>query len=247
MYSIRQMTTPNQRERLCRNTNVMWKPDIIAIHMLQGYYESGIGWLKNIISQASAHFVVSKKGEITQLVDLGNMAWHAGAYVNPTARIVKERMPTQPNAYTVGIELEGFLKDAQGAIPDAQMQALIWLIKHIKDELKIRFNINIPFDREHIIGHYEICKNWKPNCPGPKFQWNDLINNLNYVAPAPVPIMPIPLTRTYIVQKGDSLSKIAQKMYGNGNLYLKIYNANKGVIGTNMNNISVGMKLTIPN
>lgn len=37
---------------------------------------------------------------------------------------------------------------------------------------------------------------------------------------------PEPIGRTYIVKWGDSLWKIAQKFYGNGALWRKIYNAN---------------------
>ncbi len=39
-----------------------------------------------------------------------------------------------------------------------------------------------------------------------------------------------PTTRTYTVKKGDCLWKIAKKYYGNGNQYMKIYNANKDKI-----------------
>lgn len=52
--------------------------------------------------------------------------------------------------------------------------------------------------------------------------------------------------RTYIVQSGDYLEKIARKFYGNGNKWATIYNANKNIIGKNPNIIKVGQKLTIP-
>ena len=50
---------------------------------------------------------------------------------------------------------------------------------------------------------------------------------------------------TYTVKKGDSLSKIAQKLTGSAN-WQPLYNANKGTIGSNPNKIQVGMVLTIP-
>jgi nucleoid-associated protein YgaU len=37
----------------------------------------------------------------------------------------------------------------------------------------------------------------------------------------------------YRVQSGDSLWDIAQKFYGDGNLWPRIYDANRGVIGVN--------------
>lgn len=50
----------------------------------------------------------------------------------------------------------------------------------------------------------------------------------------------------YTVQKGDNLWNIAKKFYGSGALYTKIYEANRGVIGSNPNLIYPGQVLTIP-
>lgn len=55
-----------------------------------------------------------------------------------------------------------------------------------------------------------------------------------------------PAAKTYTVRSGDCLWKIAQKFYGNGALYTKIYSANKGVIGSNPNLIYPGQVLKIP-
>lgn len=55
-----------------------------------------------------------------------------------------------------------------------------------------------------------------------------------------------PAAKTYTVVKGDCLWKIAQKFYGSGAQYTKIYEANKGVIGSNPNLIYAGQVLTIP-
>lgn len=52
--------------------------------------------------------------------------------------------------------------------------------------------------------------------------------------------------KTYTVRSGDCLWSIAKKFYGKGSDYLKIYNANKGVIGKNPNLIYAGQVLTIP-
>ena len=55
-----------------------------------------------------------------------------------------------------------------------------------------------------------------------------------------------PAAQTYTVVKGDCLWKIAQKFYGAGAQYTKIYEANKGTIGSNPNLIYPGQVLTIP-
>jgi nucleoid-associated protein YgaU len=54
-----------------------------------------------------------------------------------------------------------------------------------------------------------------------------------------------PYTQTYVVQAGDTLSKIAQKYYGDAALYTKIFQANRDVL-SDPNKIQVGQKLRIP-
>lgn len=52
--------------------------------------------------------------------------------------------------------------------------------------------------------------------------------------------------RLYTVQKGDSLWAIAQRFYGSGGQYGKIYEANRGVIGGNPSLIYPGQVFRIP-
>lgn len=52
--------------------------------------------------------------------------------------------------------------------------------------------------------------------------------------------------RTYVVKPGDSLSKIAGVYYGNFQLWPKIYEANRKVVGANPNLILPGQVLVIP-
>ena len=51
--------------------------------------------------------------------------------------------------------------------------------------------------------------------------------------------------RTYVVQAGDSLSKISKEFYGNTNQYMKIFEANKEQL-SDPDKIKPGMKLNIP-
>lgn len=55
-----------------------------------------------------------------------------------------------------------------------------------------------------------------------------------------------PKQKTYTVKAGDCLWNIAKKLYGKGSDYTKIYNANKGTIGSNPNLIYPGQVFTIP-
>jgi nucleoid-associated protein YgaU len=51
--------------------------------------------------------------------------------------------------------------------------------------------------------------------------------------------------RIYVVQSGDSLSKISKKFYGDANSWKRIYEANKDVV-KNPDLIQPGWKLRIP-
>lgn len=51
--------------------------------------------------------------------------------------------------------------------------------------------------------------------------------------------------KTYTVKSGDCLWNIAKRFYGNGSTYMKIYNANTGVL-KNPNLIYVGQVIKIP-
>jgi nucleoid-associated protein YgaU len=52
--------------------------------------------------------------------------------------------------------------------------------------------------------------------------------------------------KKHVVERGDTLTAIALKYYGNAGEFMKIYEANKDVIGDNPDLILVGMELVIP-
>jgi nucleoid-associated protein YgaU len=52
--------------------------------------------------------------------------------------------------------------------------------------------------------------------------------------------------KKHVVVGGDTLSGIAKKYYDDAGKYLKIYEANKAVIGDNPDLIKPGMELVIP-
>lgn len=53
------------------------------------------------------------------------------------------------------------------------------------------------------------------------------------------------VTQYHEVVKGETLSKIAAKYYGDANLYMKIFEANRDIL-KDPNLIRVGQKLRIP-
>ncbi len=62
----------------------------LVIHAMAGLFPGTVTWFKNPKSQVSAHYLISKKGELLQMVQEKNKAWHCG----------------KANAFTIGIELE---------------------------------------------------------------------------------------------------------------------------------------------
>jgi nucleoid-associated protein YgaU len=54
-----------------------------------------------------------------------------------------------------------------------------------------------------------------------------------------------PYTQTHVVVAGDTLSKIAQKYYGDPSLYTQIFEANRDIL-KDPNKIFPGQKLKIP-
>ena len=181
-YNIIQKQSPNRMSRYG------WTPDIIVSHITEGVYAGAISWLCNPASEASAHFVVSKNGEITQLVDIREAAWINGTrmkkedkgpgwYGDALLQLVRDRK-TNANFYSVGIEHEGFWGQGKGRLTDEQFKATAWLHKYIIAEIKRIYGNNIILDREHIVGHYQIDPIRKPNCPGQNFQWDELLKKL---------------------------------------------------------------------
>ena len=74
-----------------------------------------------------------------------------------------------------------------------------------------------------------------------------LLTNIIQQAQDPPPATIIsPKKEIYTVVSGDWLSKITLRYYKDALLWPLLYDANKEVIGSNPNAISIGMKLVIP-
>ena len=170
------------------NCNSREGHNIVAIvnHITAGSFEGAVSWLCNPISKASAHYVVSRKGEVVQLVRDGFKAWHAGAVNNPNWVLFNG---INPNNITIGIEHEGYREAGlDGDLTESQYQATLALHKMLIEKHKILI------DRDHIIGHYRIDSVNRPNCPGPKFPWDRLFADLILPKPKPQgPFLDVPV------------------------------------------------------
>lgn len=166
-----------------KNTNFSSRdghiPAIIVNHISGGSMSSMDSWFQsdgNTVS--SAHFGVSKAGEIHQYVAIDKMAWANGLKVDAMdeakSSIVRERKPVNPNKYSVSIEHEG----TDGTLTEAQFKASVWLHFYIQSEVERMYGKKIVFDEKHILGHFQIDPKRKPYCPGPNFPWARLYQEL---------------------------------------------------------------------
>lgn len=167
--NIQQYSTVNKSSRNG------YKPMFICWHIADGTYNGTISWETDKDSKVSSHFVLGKNGEVAQLVPLDMAAWTQGKIRNPTHPYVKSHLSINPNQYCVSIECEGFWKETKGKLTDAQFNSAVELTKHIVSEVKKLYNVDIPIDREHMIGHCEINTVTRSHCPGELFPFDELI------------------------------------------------------------------------
>lgn len=107
----------------------------IVIHSMAGTYAGSRSWFKNPNSSASAHYLISKKGEILRMVEEKDMAWHAGVYDEP----IPDYLRPNPNFYTIGIELEDE-NNKNWVYPEAQIKALQELVADLKARYNLKFS-----------------------------------------------------------------------------------------------------------
>lgn len=132
--------------------------DYVIIHTTQGSYSSAINWFQNPSAGVSAHYVIrSSDGEMTQMVQNKDIAWHAGNW--------------NYNQHSIGIEHEGFIDDPAW-YTDAMYRSSANLTRWICD------TYGIPKDRIHIIGHNEVPGATHTD-PGPNWDWNYYMSLIN--------------------------------------------------------------------
>lgn len=167
---IKQMKSPHHCSRYGQ------KPCLIVWHIAEGTYNGTIAWEQNPQSQTSSHFVLGENGEVAQLVPLTEAAYTQGVVKKPTHPLVKMRTNVNPNLYCISIECAGYWSKTKGKLTEKQLQAAAELTKHIVAEVKRIYGVEIPIDRQHMIGHCEINTVTRPHCPGELFPYDELIS-----------------------------------------------------------------------
>jgi N-acetylmuramoyl-L-alanine amidase len=145
------MLSPNVEARRDNRT-----PDMLILHYTgMDNADRARDWLCNSVSKVSCHYLVDEAGVITQMVDEGLRAWHAG--------ISSWHDENDINSCSLGIEIHN--PGHTGGYPDfpkAQMQSVIALCR----DILARHDV----EPRRILAHSDIAPLRKVD-PGEKFNW----------------------------------------------------------------------------
>ena len=102
----------------------------VQIHKTLGLMPWTLGWLQNPDASASAHYLVTKKGVIHQLVNLKDRSWSSGAISQPSKRGLKMMqsvgMTVKPGEYLIQVEVECLEHETY---TEMQYESIVWLFK----------------------------------------------------------------------------------------------------------------------
>ena len=110
--------------------------------------------------QVSAHFVIDRRGRITQYVSCDERAWHAGNS--------HWQGRDNCNDFSIGIELEGLEGES---FETAQYRSLVPLLRGLRCKHGVRA----------VVGHEHVAPGRKAD-PGPGFEWGYLRRSLGWSA-----------------------------------------------------------------
>jgi N-acetyl-anhydromuramyl-L-alanine amidase AmpD len=144
--------------------------DAIVIHTTEGSASGAIAWFQNPTAKVSAHYVVSKTGEITQMVEIEDVAWTQTYY----------------NQRAIGIECEGRASDPSNwteAMMVSLTQLTAWLCQsygipaeHPPGQATANTRQG-RFDEAGLVGHSQIQPG--KSDPGPSFPWQRFVRDVN--------------------------------------------------------------------
>jgi N-acetyl-anhydromuramyl-L-alanine amidase AmpD len=197
--------TPNKTETNRTRRTI----DRIVIHDTEGRFIGSVRVLQNARRDASAHFVVSRRGQIVQLVPVTDVAWHSGN--------------RSWNLHSIGIEHEGWA-DRPGSYTSAEYRASAELAAYLAHRW------GIPIDRHHIVGHAEVPDPYRRGLfggashhtdPGPFWDWAGYMRLVRWytahplrprfvhrmtLLDSPVPARPArPTVRRDVVERGATV------------------------------------------
>jgi hypothetical protein len=146
--------------------------DMIVIHDIEGSATSAITTFQDPKRHGSAHYIVSYKGKVWQMVLEKDVAWHAGNW--------------DYNTRSIGIENEGYAW-TPGLYTPTEYRASA----HIAASICSRYGV--PLDRTHVIGHNQVPDPYHKGLyggddhhtdPGPYWDWSYYLGYAKYYAKA---------------------------------------------------------------
>jgi len=161
--------TPNKTESNRTRATIT----AIVIHDTEGRFIGSVRFLQRARTRGSAHFVVSRRGQIVQLVPVTDVAWHSGN--------------SWWNLHSIGIEHEGWA--GRRAYTEPEYRASAQLVAYLAHRW------GIPLDREHLIGHNEVPNPYRRGGfggvdghtdPGLYWNWGHYMHLVRYFAGHPV-------------------------------------------------------------
>ena len=149
------------------------KPQFVMIHHTsQNSMAQTIRTFQLEHTQVSSHYVIGRDGQVVQMLNDYQRAWHAGAG--------KWGNITDMNSVSIGIELDN---NGNEPFPDAQINALLIVLNNLKSKYRI--------PQTNFIGHSDYAPGRKDD-PSTYFPWEILAErgygiwyNANYLAPPP--------------------------------------------------------------
>ncbi|MFE5661155.1 N-acetylmuramoyl-L-alanine amidase [Streptomyces sp. NPDC056517] len=131
----------------------------IVIHDTEGSYEGSLKVLTDPNGGGSAHYLIrAQDGQVTQMLENKNLAWHAGNWTH--------------NMHAIGVEHEGYAIKEGSWYTEQQYRSSAELVKFLANKY------GVPIDREHIIGHDEVALQTDAGLAnlhwdaGPYWDWN---------------------------------------------------------------------------
>lgn len=199
-------------------------PEVLILHTTLGSYESAVAWLcmspeererrYGSKTYSSAHAVIGRLGEISELADVTKGTWHAGAVSNPSER-AKAVIPKtllgglkNPNKHSIGLEFasgydidkDGVLESWEKLYTPQQVKACAeYILTRLEPEIERLHGKKITFGSHNIITHRDVTS-YKPDL---EIQRAMVIAELDKRREEQKPLPPV--EETVVLKKGTKL------------------------------------------
>ena len=147
--------------------NAARKIDLVVLHCTESSAAGALAWLTaKDAMPVSAHYLISKAGDLVQMVGENNVSYHAGGTKEKPS---SWRGAGKVNERSVGIELEN-RNDGLDPYPPAQLTVCLWLV--------LRACRRFGLTAEEVVGHADVDPGRKSDPRG--FPWEPFRSSLAF-------------------------------------------------------------------